>query len=165
MRAHHVDFMGCLPSTARIAVPYCLSPIAVNLSVLKYRSAQNFLSISLALLTPILIADQIRFDLVSIFEFSESFLFFCRRNLIQIKFTDNYYEMMQRVVDNIIAVTKESVKTFTYESLNHIVRLINGVSALLLTFLPGKANILEGIHGWELRPTFRGPRFPRWMEK
>ncbi|CAB4281251.1 unnamed protein product [Prunus armeniaca] len=72
--------------------------------------------------------------------------------------------MMQRVVDNIIAVTKESVKTFTYESLNNIVRLINGVSALLLTFLPGKANILEGIHGWELRPTFRGPRFPRWME-
>ncbi|PQP93238.1 uncharacterized protein Pyn_22764 [Prunus yedoensis var. nudiflora] len=62
--------------------------------------------------------------------------------------------MMQRVVDNIIAVTKESVKTFTYESLNHIVRLINGVSALLLTFLPGKANILEGIHGWELRPPF-----------
>lgn len=44
-------------------------------------------------------------------------------------------------------------------------RLINGVSALLLTLLPGKATILEGIQGWELRPTFRGPRFPRWMEK
>ncbi|KAM1098484.1 hypothetical protein ACFX19_015987 [Malus domestica] len=72
--------------------------------------------------------------------------------------------MIQRFVDNIIAVTKESVKTLTYESLNNIVRLINGISALLLTFLPGKANILEGIHGWELRPTFRGPRFPRWME-
>ncbi|KAI4350885.1 hypothetical protein L6164_005292 [Bauhinia variegata] len=72
--------------------------------------------------------------------------------------------MMQRFVDNILAVTKESVKTFTYESLNNIVRLINGVSALLLTLLPGKANILEGIHGWELKPTFRGPRFPRWME-
>ncbi|XP_048329533.1 uncharacterized protein LOC107418873 isoform X2 [Ziziphus jujuba] len=57
-----------------------------------------------------------------------------------------------------------SVKTFTYESLNNIVRLINGLSAILLTFLPGKSNILEGIHGWELRPTFRGPRFPRWME-
>ena len=57
------------------------------------------------------------------------------------------------------------MKTFTYESLNNIVRLINGVSALLLALLPGKANILEGIHGWELRPTFRGPRFPRWMEK
>ncbi|CAD5317141.1 unnamed protein product [Arabidopsis thaliana] len=26
-----------------------------------------------------------------------------------------------------------------------------------------KANILEGLHGWELRPTFRGPRLPRWM--
>ncbi|KAL6973549.1 hypothetical protein U1Q18_027735 [Sarracenia purpurea var. burkii] len=71
---------------------------------------------------------------------------------------------MQRLVDNVLAVTKESVKTFTYESLNHIVRLINGVSALLLAFLPGKTTILEGIHGWELRPAFRGPRFPRWME-
>ncbi|KAJ7973899.1 Lipase [Quillaja saponaria] len=71
---------------------------------------------------------------------------------------------MQRFVDNVLAVTKESVKTITYESLNNIVRLINGVSALLLTILPGKANILEGIHGWELRPTFRGPRLPRWME-
>ncbi|KAJ1393887.1 AB-hydrolase lipase domain [Sesbania bispinosa] len=57
-----------------------------------------------------------------------------------------------------------SVKTITCESLNNIVRIINGVSALLLALLPGKANILEGIHGWELRPTFRGPRFPRWME-
>ncbi|KAF2298784.1 hypothetical protein GH714_027554 [Hevea brasiliensis] len=72
---------------------------------------------------------------------------------------------MQRFVDTVLAVTKESVKTFTYESLHNIVRLINGVSALLLTLLPGKANILEGLHGWELRPTVRGPRFPRWMEK
>ncbi|XP_057474174.1 uncharacterized protein LOC130762511 [Actinidia eriantha] len=71
---------------------------------------------------------------------------------------------MQRLVDNVLAVTKESVKTITYESLNHIVRLINGISALLLAILPGKTSILEGIHGWELRPTFRGPRFPRWME-
>ncbi|KAI3454898.1 hypothetical protein Pfo_011561 [Paulownia fortunei] len=71
---------------------------------------------------------------------------------------------MQRVVDNVLAVTKESVKTFTYESLNNVVRLINGVSAMLLAILPGKASILEGIHGWELRPTFRGPRLPRWME-
>ncbi|CAL0322210.1 unnamed protein product [Lupinus luteus] len=71
---------------------------------------------------------------------------------------------MQRLVDNVLAVTKESVKTITYESMNNIVRLINGVSALLLVLLPGKATILEGIHGWELRPTFRGPRFPRWME-
>ncbi|KAF6137249.1 hypothetical protein GIB67_036286 [Kingdonia uniflora] len=57
-----------------------------------------------------------------------------------------------------------SVKTFTYESINNVVRLINGVSALLLAVLPGKATILEGMHGWELRPTFRGPRLPRWME-
>ncbi|KAA8542681.1 hypothetical protein F0562_023820 [Nyssa sinensis] len=71
---------------------------------------------------------------------------------------------MQRLVDNVLAVTKESVKTFTYESLNNIVRLINGISALLLAILPGKTSILEGIHGWELRPTFRGPRLPRWME-
>ncbi|KAL6584246.1 hypothetical protein OROMI_003535 [Orobanche minor] len=57
-----------------------------------------------------------------------------------------------------------SVKTFTYESLNNVVRLINGVSAMLLAVLPGKASILEGIHGWELRPTFRGPRLPCWMD-
>uniref|UniRef100_A0A453ETM8 Uncharacterized protein n=1 Tax=Aegilops tauschii subsp. strangulata TaxID=200361 RepID=A0A453ETM8_AEGTS len=48
-----------------------------------------------------------------------------------------------------------SVKTFTYETLNNIARLINGISALLLTLLPGKANILEGVSGWELRPAFR----------
>jgi hypothetical protein len=57
------------------------------------------------------------------------------------------------------------VKTVTYESLNNIARLINGVSAILLTILPAKANVLEGLQGWELRPTFRGPRLPRWMEK
>lgn len=68
-------------------------------------------------------------------------------------------------IDFVLLRLCRSVKTFTYESLNNIVRFINGVSALLLAFLPGKANILEGIHGWELRPTFRGPRFPRWMEK
>uniref|UniRef100_A0A1D1ZHN3 Lipase member N n=2 Tax=Anthurium amnicola TaxID=1678845 RepID=A0A1D1ZHN3_9ARAE len=72
--------------------------------------------------------------------------------------------MLRRFVDNVLAVAKESVKTFTYESLNNIVRLINGVSALLLALLPGKTSILEGIHGWELRPAFRGPRLPRWME-
>ncbi|KAF9623855.1 hypothetical protein IFM89_005440, partial [Coptis chinensis] len=32
-------------------------------------------------------------------------------------------------------------------------------------YLPGKATILENMHGWELRPTFAGPRLPRWMEK
>ncbi|WOH03421.1 hypothetical protein DCAR_0622818 [Daucus carota subsp. sativus] len=71
---------------------------------------------------------------------------------------------MQRAVDNVLAVTKESVKTITYESLNNIVRFINGVSALLLALIPGKTSILEGMQGWELRPTFRGPRLPRWME-
>ncbi|GAB2270215.1 hypothetical protein Dimus_005122 [Dionaea muscipula] len=70
---------------------------------------------------------------------------------------------MQRLVDNVLAVTKESVKTVTYESLNNIVRFINGISAMVLAILPGKATILEGLHGWELRPTFRGPRLPRWM--
>ncbi|KAI5006864.1 uncharacterized protein LOC123443591 isoform X2 [Hordeum vulgare subsp. vulgare] len=72
--------------------------------------------------------------------------------------------MLQEFVDNVIAIIKESVKTFTYETLNNIARLINGISALLLTLLPGKANILEGVSGWELRPAFRGPRLPRWME-
>ncbi|CAM8943613.1 unnamed protein product [Rhodiola kirilowii] len=72
--------------------------------------------------------------------------------------------MMQRLVDNVLAVAKESVKTFTYESLNNIARLINGISALLLTFLPGKTSILQGIHGWELKPSFRGPHLPRWMD-
>ncbi|KAL0697881.1 hypothetical protein Bca4012_054003 [Brassica carinata] len=57
----------------------------------------------------------------------------------------------------------ESVKTLTYESLNNFARFINGVSALLLTLIPGKASVLEGLHGWELRPTPRGPRLPRWM--
>lgn len=71
---------------------------------------------------------------------------------------------MQRFVDDVLAVSKESVKTITYESLNNIVRFVNGVSALLLTILPGKATILEGMNGWELRPTFSGPRLPRWME-
>ncbi|KAH8491754.1 hypothetical protein H0E87_021381, partial [Populus deltoides] len=72
--------------------------------------------------------------------------------------------MIQRFVDAVLAVIKESVKTVTYESLNNIARLINGVSAILLTILPAKANVLEGLQGWELRPTFRGPRLPRWME-
>ncbi|KAL4361801.1 hypothetical protein GQ457_04G038950 [Hibiscus cannabinus] len=71
---------------------------------------------------------------------------------------------MREFVDNALAVTKESVKTFTYESLNNIARLINGVSAFLLAILVGKANTLDGAQGWELRPTFHGPRLPRWME-
>ncbi|KAD4385436.1 hypothetical protein E3N88_25604 [Mikania micrantha] len=57
-----------------------------------------------------------------------------------------------------------SVKTITYETLSNILRLINGLSAVLLSILPGKASILEGIQGWELRPKVGGPRLPRWME-
>ncbi|KAI4302572.1 hypothetical protein MLD38_038300 [Melastoma candidum] len=71
---------------------------------------------------------------------------------------------MQRLVDNALAVSKESVKTISYESMQIVVRIINGLSALLLTLLPGKASMLEGMQGWELRPTFSGPRFPKWME-
>ncbi|XP_074376400.1 uncharacterized protein LOC141717982 isoform X2 [Apium graveolens] len=52
----------------------------------------------------------------------------------------------------------------TFESLHNIIRLINGLSALMLTIIPGKASILEGMQGWELRPIVRGPRLPRWME-
>lgn len=107
MRAHHVDFLGCLPSTARSAVPCLLPPIAVNLSVLKYRSSQNFLSISLALLTPILIADQIRFHFTFHFRSFRIFLCFLSQKSDTDQIYYNYYEMMQRVVDNIIAVTKE----------------------------------------------------------
>lgn len=57
------------------------------------------------------------------------------------------------------------MKTVTYESLSNILRLINGLSALLLSILPGKANMLEGVQGWELKPTLRGPKLPRWMEE
>eukprot|EP01018_Ginkgo_biloba_P026016 Gb_31536 [translate_table: standard] len=71
---------------------------------------------------------------------------------------------MQRLVDSALAVAKESVKAFTQESFNNAVRLINGISALVLAVLPGKAGILEGIQGWELRPSFQAPRLPRWME-
>ncbi|KAF3493286.1 hypothetical protein DY000_02057448, partial [Brassica cretica] len=63
----------------------------------------------------------------------------------------------------IVFVLAWSVKTLTYESLNNIARSINGLSALLLTLLPGKASVLEGLHGWELRPTLRAPRLPLWM--
>ncbi|KAE8724983.1 STOMATAL CYTOKINESIS-DEFECTIVE 1 family protein [Hibiscus syriacus] len=71
---------------------------------------------------------------------------------------------MRRFVDNALAVSKESVKTFTYESLNNIARLINGLSAFLLAILVGKGNSLDGAQGWELRPTLHGPQFPRCMK-
>lgn len=72
---------------------------------------------------------------------------------------------MQRFVDHVLGVTKESIKAFSQESFNNTVKLINGFSALILAILPGKAAILEGVQGWELRPTFRAPRLPRWMEE
>ncbi|KAH7280236.1 hypothetical protein KP509_37G057400 [Ceratopteris richardii] len=71
---------------------------------------------------------------------------------------------MQRLVDSILGVAKESLKAFSQEAFNNSIKLINGISALILTFLPGKATILEGIQGWELRPTLRAPHLPRWME-
>ncbi|KAE8724982.1 STOMATAL CYTOKINESIS-DEFECTIVE 1 family protein [Hibiscus syriacus] len=71
---------------------------------------------------------------------------------------------MRRLVDVALAISKELMKTFMYEFLNNTVRLINGVSSLFLAIVLGKANILEGVQGWELRPTFHGPRFPHWME-
>lgn len=72
---------------------------------------------------------------------------------------------MQRLVDNVLGIAKESLKAFSQEAFNNSIKLINGISALILTFLPGKATILEGVRGWELRPTLRAPRLPRWMEE
>lgn len=71
---------------------------------------------------------------------------------------------MQRLVDSALGVAKESVKAFTQEAFDNTVRLINGFSAIVLSILPGKAGSLEGLHGWELRPSFQAPRLPRWME-
>lgn len=71
---------------------------------------------------------------------------------------------MQRIVDSVLGIAKESAKTFVQETFNNILRLINGISALVLAILPGKAGILEGVQGWELRPSFQAPRLPRWME-
>jgi len=71
--------------------------------------------------------------------------------------------MMQRLVDNVLGVAKESLKTFSQESFNQTVRVINGFSALVLAVLPSQAS-LEGIQGWELRPKLRAPRLLSWME-
>ncbi|MCO5584056.1 hypothetical protein L7F22_037978 [Adiantum nelumboides] len=72
---------------------------------------------------------------------------------------------MQRLVDSVLGVAKESLKAFSQEAFNNTVKLINGIAALILTFLPGKESILERVHGWELQPTcLRAPRLPRWME-
>ncbi|BBN05774.1 lysosomal acid lipase/cholesteryl ester hydrolase [Marchantia polymorpha subsp. ruderalis] len=73
--------------------------------------------------------------------------------------------MMQRLVDSVLGVAKESLKTFSQESFNNVVKLINGFSAIVLAVLPGKASALEGVTGWELHPTFRAPGIPRWMEE
>ncbi|CAK9234233.1 unnamed protein product [Sphagnum troendelagicum] len=71
---------------------------------------------------------------------------------------------MQRFIDGVLGVVKESLKTLSQESFNSTVRFINGFSALVLALLPAKAS-LEGIQGWELHPTFRAPRLPQWMEE
>ncbi|KAG0558014.1 hypothetical protein KC19_11G172800 [Ceratodon purpureus] len=70
--------------------------------------------------------------------------------------------MMQRLVDTVLGNAKESIKTFTQESFQNTVRVINGFSALVLAFLPGKGPALDGI---ESHSTFRAPRMPRWMEE
>eukprot|EP00250_Pteridium_aquilinum_P017266 c23537_g2_i1 orf=690-2930(-) len=72
---------------------------------------------------------------------------------------------MQRCVDNVLGVMKESTKAVSQEAFSNTIKLINGIAALILAFLPGKATILEGVQGWELRPTLRAPRLPRWMEE
>ncbi|MCO5593029.1 hypothetical protein L7F22_047034 [Adiantum nelumboides] len=71
---------------------------------------------------------------------------------------------MQRFVDSVLGVAKESLKAFSQEAFSNTIKLINGISALILSLFPGKATILEGVQGWELRPTLRAPRLPRWME-
>ncbi|KAL3692326.1 hypothetical protein R1sor_005977 [Riccia sorocarpa] len=72
--------------------------------------------------------------------------------------------MMQRLVDTVLGVVKESIKTFSQESFNNAVKLINGFSAIILTVLPGN-KAMEGVAGWELHPTFRAPGIPKWMEQ
>lgn len=69
------------------------------------------------------------------------------------------------VIIEIFLCLFRSLKAVSQESFNNTIKLINGVSALILTFLPGKAKILEGVQGWELRPTLRAPRLPQWMEE
>lgn len=71
---------------------------------------------------------------------------------------------MQRVVDSVVGVAKEAVKTVTREAFNNVINTVNGASALVLGLVPGRASIVEGLKGWELRPTFKAPRLPRWME-
>lgn len=69
---------------------------------------------------------------------------------------------MQRLADTVLGNVKESIKTFTQESFQNAVRVINGFSVLVLTFFPGKGPTLDGI---ESHSAFRGPRIPRWMEE
>ena len=69
------------------------------------------------------------------------------------------------VIIEVLPSLIRSLKAVSHESFNNTIKLINGVSALILTFLPGKATILEGVQGWELRPTLRAPRLPQWMEE
>jgi len=69
---------------------------------------------------------------------------------------------MQRLVDTILGNAKESIKTFTQESFQNTVRVINGFSALVLTVLPGKGPTSNGIAS---HSAFRAPRMPHWMEE
>jgi hypothetical protein len=73
--------------------------------------------------------------------------------------------MIQRLVDNALGVAKESAKTISQESFNSFVKIVNGISAILLAVLPGKTGALEAVTGWEQYPTFRPPRMPKWMEE
>eukprot|EP00850_Spirogloea_muscicola_P003823 SM000016S01811 [mRNA] locus=s16:14558:21897:+ [translate_table: standard] len=72
--------------------------------------------------------------------------------------------MMQRLLDSVLGVAKEAVKTFSRETFNNTIKLVNGVAGVVLAFVPGQANIVEGLRGWELHPTFKAPRLARWME-
>jgi hypothetical protein len=56
------------------------------------------------------------------------------------------------------------VKALSQEVVNNTLRLLNVFSALVLALLPAQAS-LEGIQGWELHPTPRGPRLASWMQE
>ena len=60
---------------------------------------------------------------------------------------------------------RRSVKTFSREAFNNTINLVNGGAAVVLALVPNKASIMEGLQGWELRPTFKAPRVPRWLEE
>ncbi|KAJ7554662.1 hypothetical protein O6H91_05G002700 [Diphasiastrum complanatum] len=73
--------------------------------------------------------------------------------------------MLQGVIGTALGLVKESIKTINQETFSNTIKLVNGISALVLIMLPGNKTVLEGIQGWELRPTYRAPRMPPWMEE